>query len=1220
MAKWFARRFVPATILGLLVSIAVVPSASHGDPVVAEVFQVTQADGTSVDVRVWGDEFYRLVESLDGYTLVRDPATEATCYARLSADGHDLVSTGVPVRATVPAGLDLEPHIRISAASVTAKVASARAHLEKDKAETLTRLGRRSLPLAATSAVQGIVLLVDFDDEQATIAPAEIRDYCNQEGYTGYGNNGSVRDYFYDVSDGNLTYTNFVPTSYYRALQPKSYYDESSVPCCSRAREMMFEALADLDNQGFDFSEYDANNDGVIDAVNCFYAGTRNGPWSYGLWPHSGWMSFSADDVTTERYQITDLGDQLRLRTFCHENGHMVMRWPDLYDYGSESAGVGNFCLMCYGASNTNPCEPCAYLKYIAGWTTTTVLTTPQASLPVPSGINTIYKYEHPTLANEYYLIENRQRSARDAALPDAGLAIWHVDEFGDNDNEQMTPGSHYEATLVQADGEWDFENNRNAGDSTDLWGAPEYGECTPYTYPNTNWWDRNSTALFITEISPPGPTMTFSFRQALVRTCDEQKLTASDAGEGDEFGEAVAIDGGVAVAGARLDDEVADDAGAVYVYRPTGTTWGGEVKLFATDAEAGDEFGGAVAIDGDVILVGAPEDTHGGNTGAGSAYMFRWDGVSWTQEQKLIASDAAADDIFGGAVAIDGDLAVVAAFNKINGTIPGAGAIYLFRWNGSTWSQEDKLTSPDPYRYDNFGFSVSASGNLVAVSSPNDDDDGSGSGSVYMYRRSGGSWSLDDKLTASDAAGGDHFGRSVSVVGSDLMVGTYQDDDMGTDAGSVYHFEWTGSTWAEQQELYASDAAAGDNFGGSVSLSGNRVVIGAYRQDEAASNAGAAYVFRRPDAWLEDVKLTVADAADEDWLGDALAASGDYALLGVHRDDHAAGVDAGSVHLFPVGRDCNDNYLADVCDINADPSLDLDNDGVLDCACLALTPPQPHRLALPGDPISTTNRYISVQVGDSGRTQAIRVRPATLPPPYDQWDCETGSCQTWYVGVPVQVCENSGQDLSVSPPNCGPAPGFDSLWYWAAPLVCSDLDAHWMDWTTLADRCTGDEWHDGDSCTGDGDCGTGTCGHSHVVHLYHGGIVPSHMASSTGPIDEPASYEVQVIDAVCNMSREEDYSEPLLWTQAGWGDVVLSVADCPNGPPNQNIGAVTDVVSILNKFANTNCAPSKTRTDIVDSRLAPDLDFKIDITDVVQCLGAFTGGSYPVVPGDPCD
>ena len=483
------------------------------DPVIAEVFPVVQPDGTRVEVRVWGDEFYRVVESLDGYSLVRDPESGATCYARLSPDGSELISTGVQVGLGLP--LDLEPHIRINPVSARAKVAVARARLATERVEALATLGRSVQPLPPnTGEVQGIVLLVDFPDQPSTITPSEISNYCNAEGYTGYGNNGSVRDYFYDVSDGNLLYTNFVPIVYYRAQQPKSYYDDPNVPCCSRARSLVLDALSDLDSHGFDFSQYDSNGDGLVDAVNCFYAGTRNGPWTYGLWPHSGWLSFSADGVSTGRYQITDIGSQLRLRTFCHENGHMVCYWPDLYDYGYESTGVGNFCLMCYGASNTNPAEPSAYMKYIAGWSTTTILTNPLVGLPVPSGVNTLYKFEHPTLANEYYLIENRQQSGRDAAIPAAGLAIWHIDTHGSNNNEQMTPESHYEVTLVQADGDWDLENNRNYGDSSDLWAAPTYPECTPFTEPNTSWWYGNPSALFVMEISPSAPSMTFAFRE----------------------------------------------------------------------------------------------------------------------------------------------------------------------------------------------------------------------------------------------------------------------------------------------------------------------------------------------------------------------------------------------------------------------------------------------------------------------------------------------------------------------------------------------------------------------------------------------------------------------------------------------------------------------------------------------------------------------------------
>lgn len=507
----------PGRIITVVLCVAALSAGgaqkTFGAPAFGEVFTLRQPDDTHINVRIWGDEFYGVTESLDGYTLVRDPKTQAFCYARLSADGNELLSTGVPVGSTLPAGLNLKQHIRINRASARAKIAAARARFAKGSAEMLATLGRGPrLDPPNNGLVKGITLLVDFSDDPGTILPSEVDNYCNQVGYNGNGNNGSVRDYFYDVSDGNLTYTNFVPTAYYRAGHPKTYYEDPLIEYGIRARELIIEALTDLENNDFDFSQYDSNSDGLIDGVNCFYAGYTNNNWAEGLWPHSWTVSFSADGVSTYKYQITDLGDSLLLGTFCHENGHMICDWPDLYDYGFESAGVGRFCLMCSSGPGTNPVEPCAYLKYIAGWSTTAVLATPQAGLTVPSGVNTSYKFEHPLNPNEYYMIENRQQDGRDSSIPDAGLAIWHIDTEGSNGNEQMTPQLHYEATLVQADGNWDLEYRNNYGDSTDLWKDPAYTECRPYTHPNTDWWDGSGSHLSIGSISPSAPTMTFDF------------------------------------------------------------------------------------------------------------------------------------------------------------------------------------------------------------------------------------------------------------------------------------------------------------------------------------------------------------------------------------------------------------------------------------------------------------------------------------------------------------------------------------------------------------------------------------------------------------------------------------------------------------------------------------------------------------------------------------
>jgi len=511
------RRPVLSRLLGCLilsVGVTLLAVAAQAAPVWGEKYSLAQPDGSTVDVRIWGDEYYRIVESPDGYTLIRDAATGVICYARLSADGQRLEATGWPYEPDGAPPVASLRHLRPDPAAVRAVRALARDQAREQGEAVLAAAGMAAerIDPPSTGRVRGICLIVDFADLNGAVPPENIADYCNLYGYSGYGNNGSVRDYFYEVSDGNLEYTNYVPEEYYRADRVKTYYDDCSVPFGVRAREMVLEALHDLDEQGFDFSQYDTNGDGLIDAINCFYAGSTQCGWSWGLWPHTGSISFSADGVEAFRYQITGLSNRLTLATFCHENGHMLCSWPDLYDYDGDSRGVGTFCLMCASASLTNPSEPCAYMKETAGWANVVELETHQEGLVATAGTNTLYRYSHPEFDNEYYLIENRQQVGRDQTLADAGLAIWHVDTEGNNSDQDMTPESHYLVTLVQADGRWDLEYDRNSGDDTDLWAAPTYRSFTPSTYPNSNWWNNRPSGLAITDISTISRNMTFTF------------------------------------------------------------------------------------------------------------------------------------------------------------------------------------------------------------------------------------------------------------------------------------------------------------------------------------------------------------------------------------------------------------------------------------------------------------------------------------------------------------------------------------------------------------------------------------------------------------------------------------------------------------------------------------------------------------------------------------
>jgi len=303
--SWRVLRRSVLWLGAVVILMAAIPAS--GSLLIGEVVTIRQPDGTSIDVRIWGDEFYAVGETLDGYTITRDRESGMLSYAELSDDGTDLVSTGVPAGETPPP--DLERHLRIDDESASTKARTSRADFERLAFEGPFAPSQRVGRGPTTGEVVGITLLIDFSDDPGTILPATVDDYCNLPGYGGWGNNGSVRDYFYEVSDGNLEYTNFVPTAYFRAPEPKSYYTDPGAPYGQRARQMIQDALEDLDDSGFDFSQYDADNNGIIDAVNCFYAGGRWNQWGEGLWPHAGWITFCADGVCTQRYQVTDMGD-----------------------------------------------------------------------------------------------------------------------------------------------------------------------------------------------------------------------------------------------------------------------------------------------------------------------------------------------------------------------------------------------------------------------------------------------------------------------------------------------------------------------------------------------------------------------------------------------------------------------------------------------------------------------------------------------------------------------------------------------------------------------------------------------------------------------------------------------------------------------------------------------------------------------------------------------
>ena len=494
-----------------------------------QVFTFTQPDGTTIQLRGWGDQYYAVFETLDGYTVTKNPATGYWEVARLAPDGNALEPAPTAgarlegARAGVPKGLRVRRESAMAAARESALRASGRRceqrrRERREQQRAIRAMAAAGGPMLAPPQRQtvgtfvGLCLLIDFSDAPATISREEVDRFCNQTGYNGFGNHGSVSDFFLENSLGRCRYTNIV-VPYYRALHPKTYYTDRTIPQPRRAYELMNEAIAFHKAQGFDFSPLTVDSQGFVYAMNVYYAGPVTNNWAEGLWPHSHHLGTAVQlrsGMKAYDYQFTAMGSELGLGTFCHENGHMLCDYPDLYDYGYESSGVGGYCLMCAGnnVSERNPIPISAYLKRLSGWAGNVTTITHGATITLEAGTNDFAIYSRG--GREYFLIENRRRTGRDASLPDEGLAIWHVDEEGDNSHEQMTSGSHYELSLEQADGLFQLERQRNQiGDAGDLFAGPlaRFGDST---LPDSKWWNGTSSNLRIEEVSAADQSITF--------------------------------------------------------------------------------------------------------------------------------------------------------------------------------------------------------------------------------------------------------------------------------------------------------------------------------------------------------------------------------------------------------------------------------------------------------------------------------------------------------------------------------------------------------------------------------------------------------------------------------------------------------------------------------------------------------------------------------------
>ncbi len=443
--------------------------------------QWNQPGAAVLKLRVFGDDFYGRTETTQGYTVVLDRTDLTYYYAARSRDGQSLVSTGIRANLPPPAGfskhVDIAPkRIREISLKNRDKWDTGRSKRWDSKIKAVQTLRDKNgksvrgfspeiaaagiLAAPVTGKMVGLTILVQFPGEGSFPAikfpttPAKIERFCNQEGYSDNGNTGSVRDYFFDQSLGKLTYTQTV-THVVTLPRPRDYYNFEDFPLNRKiyenagvsGRMLLTDALGVLVKDGFDFSALSVNSNNSVFATNIFFAGANSGSWAEGLWPHQAALQQRFNVGTPDKpmfisnYQITNIENSAPvIGTFCHENGHLILDYPDYYSLVGE--GVGEHCLM--GSGNhldggRTPAPINAYLKDVVGWAKVTDLAIQDyATHSLPATGNVAYRIRtvmstprHRHLARRPNRAK-RQSSERPALrnLLDAGG--WH-ERFGES-------------------------------------------------------------------------------------------------------------------------------------------------------------------------------------------------------------------------------------------------------------------------------------------------------------------------------------------------------------------------------------------------------------------------------------------------------------------------------------------------------------------------------------------------------------------------------------------------------------------------------------------------------------------------------------------------------------------------------------------------------------------------------------------------------------------
>ena len=372
---------------------------------------------------------------------------------------------------------------------------------------------------APKGKIYSLTLLVDFSDEPAPVTVSEVEDWLNKEGFNRDGCNGSVRDYYLDVSNGQLDLVNEV-YGWYRAKHPKSWYE--SLQGYSGSDSLMKEVFAYFDSQ-VDFSRYDNDKDGTTEAINIVYAGPGQ-TWGQGLWPHSGWSNEKRDGVRLTHHQMTDMPGKFSIYVFVHESGHMIFGWPDLYWYG-------DYCTMGNRANDWNPVAINDFFRADQGWIPFVDITSDDVnnvtSFEVTKPGEFCYRYKNPNRPNQEGLVWSYVRNTgRNKVLAGSGLLMQHYDFSIEGNSASDKLGLrivHASAAGKSSDNPGDQWPSPGST-ATAFFKSGTYPEFSDETYPAITWYNGSKTGLKITDIGTPGETLSFCIGE----NCTEPSSSSS--------------------------------------------------------------------------------------------------------------------------------------------------------------------------------------------------------------------------------------------------------------------------------------------------------------------------------------------------------------------------------------------------------------------------------------------------------------------------------------------------------------------------------------------------------------------------------------------------------------------------------------------------------------------------------------------------------------------